>query len=89
MLGGRHILVVADEFLIAQELSALLKKHRATVIGPVATLRDALSLIDCTQNIDGAVLTSNCMMGMCFLLPRGWLIAVSRFCFIRDIVLQL
>jgi two-component SAPR family response regulator len=56
MLGGCHILVVEDEFLIAQELSALLKKHNATVIGPVVTLRDAVSLIDRTQRIDAAVL---------------------------------
>jgi DNA-binding response OmpR family regulator len=56
MLRGRQILVVEDESLIAQELSALLAEHSATVIGPAATLREALSLIDRTQKIDAAIL---------------------------------
>jgi two-component SAPR family response regulator len=56
MPAGRQILVVEDEWLIARELCALLQEQHATVIGPVATLHETLSLIDRTQNIDVAIL---------------------------------
>jgi DNA-binding LytR/AlgR family response regulator len=56
MLAGRQILVVEDEWLIAQELRALLQEQRAAVIGPVATLGETLSLIEGTQKIDAAIL---------------------------------
>jgi DNA-binding response OmpR family regulator len=40
------ILVVEDEFLIAMDLQLLLEDHGWRVMGPVATVRDALTLLE-------------------------------------------
>jgi two-component SAPR family response regulator len=45
-LAGRRILVVEDEFLLAMELEALLKRHGCLVLGPVPTVARALAILD-------------------------------------------
>lgn len=42
----KTILIVEDEFLIALDLELLLERHGWRVMGPVATVRDALGLLD-------------------------------------------
>ncbi|RUV48377.1 response regulator, partial [Mesorhizobium sp. M5C.F.Ca.IN.020.29.1.1] len=42
----KTILIVEDEFLIAMDLKLLLEHHGWRVMGPVATVRDALRLLD-------------------------------------------
>ncbi|RWD30200.1 MAG: response regulator [Mesorhizobium sp.] len=42
----KTILVVEDEFLIAMDLQQLLEHHGWRVMGPVATMRDALRLLE-------------------------------------------
>ena len=40
-LNGRKIMVVEDEYLVADDLAALLREAHAEVIGPVASLAAA------------------------------------------------
>ena len=43
---GRLVLVVEDEFLIAMDLERLLGRHGFRVLGPAATVAEALHLLD-------------------------------------------
>jgi DNA-binding response OmpR family regulator len=65
-LNNCRILVVEDEYLLADELHMELERAGATVIGPVAGLADAIALIEATQRIDGAVLDANLKGEMVF-----------------------
>lgn len=53
-LNGRHILVIEDEFLIAEDLREALEALGAVVIGPAATADHALALIGTARRLDGA-----------------------------------
>lgn len=53
-IDGRHILVIEDEFLIAEDLREALEALGAVVIGPAATADDALALIGAAERLDGA-----------------------------------
>src|SRR4051794_16359942 len=57
-LTGRQILVVEDEYLLAQDIAAELRRCGAAVLGPVATIQAAADLI-ARQRIDAAVLDVN------------------------------
>jgi CheY-like chemotaxis protein len=76
LLRNYRILVVEDEFLLADELQAELEDAGATVIGPVGTLGRALALIEAEQQIDGASLDASLGGEMVFpaadlLMQRG------------------
>jgi DNA-binding response OmpR family regulator len=43
-LSGRRVLVVEDEFLIASYLADVLREFGAEIVGPAATLQEALLL---------------------------------------------
>jgi CheY-like chemotaxis protein len=58
-LSGRHVLVVEDEYFIADDLVCAFEACGARVLGPVATLQDALALVAETERIDCAVLDIN------------------------------
>lgn len=58
-LRGCRILVVEDEYLLADELRTELDEAGAIVLGPAGALDDALALIRSEQEIDGAVLDVN------------------------------
>jgi len=58
-LRGCGILVVEDEYLLADELQSELEEAGAIVIGPVGTLEGALALISSGREIDGAILDVN------------------------------
>jgi CheY-like chemotaxis protein len=55
-LHGCRILVVEDEFLLADELRVALGEAEAIVLGPVGTVEGALRLIRSERRIDGVVL---------------------------------
>lgn len=55
-LRGCRILVVEDEYMLADELEMELDDAGAVVIGPAGTVKDALTLIKSEQRLDGAVL---------------------------------
>lgn len=57
-LGGVHILVVEDEYFIAQDLESALETAGAQVLGPVGDVGAALALLSSDQ-VDAAVLDIN------------------------------
>jgi DNA-binding response OmpR family regulator len=57
-LAGRRILVVEDEYFIADDLSRGLRREGARVVGPAADLAGALKL-GRGEQLDGAVLDVN------------------------------
>ena len=56
MIEGRRVLVVEDEFLIAEDIRQQLESLGARVLGPVPRVTAALRLIDSGQAVDGATL---------------------------------
>jgi CheY-like chemotaxis protein len=58
-LAGRHVLIVEDEYLIAQEMVCQFRAAGAEVVGPVATVRGALELVKKAVRLDGAVIDIN------------------------------
>jgi len=58
-IDGLKLLLVEDEFVLALGLSDALADLGAVVVGPVATVDDALALVQRVPEIDGAVLDVN------------------------------
>lgn len=58
-LGGRTLLLAEDDYWIAQDMVGQLEAAGAEVIGPVASVKAAIELIDRTEHIDGAILDVN------------------------------
>jgi CheY-like chemotaxis protein len=58
-LEGRRILVVEDEFLLADDLAQSLTEFGAVVLGPVRTVSAALELIATETELDAALLDVN------------------------------
>lgn len=70
------VLVVEDEYMLADELVTELTDAGASVLGPVATIEDAIAIIQDEPNMDGAILDANLRGEMVFpvadlLLERG------------------
>jgi CheY-like chemotaxis protein len=57
-LGGKRVLVVEDEAIIAMMLEEMLVELGASVVGPAASIPEACNLIE-AQPIDAAVLDVN------------------------------
>ncbi|MGX7703662.1 response regulator [Methylobacterium sp. Gmos1] len=53
-----RVLVVEDEYFIADDISRALIRHGAEVVGPVPTVREARALLD-SESLDLAVLDIN------------------------------
>lgn len=58
VLTGRRILVVEDEFLIASVLCDMLEDSGAVVLGPAATVAEAMQLLH-ENPVDAALLDMN------------------------------
>lgn len=59
-LAGRRILVVEDDYLIAQVLTELLADAGAEVLGPIGRLEEAVAFVEnTTETLDAAVLDIN------------------------------
>jgi CheY-like chemotaxis protein len=65
-LHGFSILVVEDEYLLADDLVAALAAEGADVVGPVASVDDAIALLDRETRIDGAILDVNLRGAMAY-----------------------
>lgn len=76
-LRGRSILVVEDDYMIAQDTVRTLAKAGATALGPVPAVADALRLLAADRNrVDAALLDVNVRDGAIWpvvdaLLARG------------------
>ena len=74
--AGKRILLVEDEYLIAQDIIRPLIDAGAEIIGPAATVQDALRLMLSAPALDAAVLDVNLNGEMVFavadaLITRG------------------
>ena len=80
-LAGRHILVVEDDYFIANDLVATLEAAGATVVGPAASVSVALNLIEQADRIDGAVLDINLQGEMAYPVAKALLERAVPFVF--------
>lgn len=67
-LAGRHILIVEDDFFVADDFAATFEGAGAKVVGPAASLSQALELIERTERLDGALLDINLQGEMVYAL---------------------
>ena len=58
-IRGKRVLVVEDEFLIAEDLTFQLQELGAEVLGPAATVEQALAILHSRIAVDGATLDVN------------------------------
>jgi CheY-like chemotaxis protein len=58
-MNGYNVLVVEDQFLIADDIAALLRESGAHVIGPASSLPTAMRLAGDAAQIDVALLNIN------------------------------
>ena len=75
-LAGRRILLVEDEYFIADDMVGYFESRGADVIGPVASVRGALDLLASTDKLDAAILDVNLLGELAYpvadaLLERG------------------
>ncbi|MEQ8709699.1 MAG: response regulator [Rhodospirillales bacterium] len=70
-LSGKRILVVEDEMLAAMELADILESRECTIVGPVASLKNALPLAE-GEEYDAAILDITLRDGDVFPLAQ-WL----------------
>jgi CheY-like chemotaxis protein len=59
LLAGKRILVVEDEYFIAQEICDLLDECGAKIVGPASRLKQGIALARETEPLDCAVLDLN------------------------------
>ena len=65
-LSGRRILVLEDEYFLADDISRALRSAGADVAGPVGDIDDALPILNGGGMLDGAVLDVNIRSDMVF-----------------------
>lgn len=70
LLRGRRILIVEDEYFLANDIDLALRSYGADIAGPVGDIEDALRLLDGGALFDGAVLDVNIRDEMIFPIAR-------------------
>ena len=80
-LSGRRILLVEDEYFIADDMVRQFEERGAEVIGPFARIEDALVAVSSDQHLDGAVLDINLHGRMVFPLADELAARGVRFVF--------
>ncbi|MBR0685356.1 response regulator [Bradyrhizobium manausense] len=65
-LSGRRVLIVEDEYFLADDIGRALRSYGADVAGPVGGLEDALRILHDGSVVDGAVLDVNLRDEMVF-----------------------
>ncbi|KTQ91824.1 hypothetical protein NS365_22295 [Aureimonas ureilytica] len=58
-MAGKTVLIVEDEFLVADDMARYFESSGATVLGPVPTLAAAWSIVAREGPLDGAILDIN------------------------------
>ena len=66
VMHGSRLLVLEDDYFIAEDIVERLKAQGADVVGPAGTVEDALDLIDETDQLDGALVDLNLHGEMAF-----------------------
>lgn len=79
-LAGRHVLIVEDEYLLADDVALALGHRGATVAGPVATAQGALDLI-AEGGLDVAVVDLNLRDHFAFGVADALIAAGVPLCF--------
>jgi DNA-binding response OmpR family regulator len=69
-LAGRRVLVVEDEYFLADDLVRALTELGARVVGPFGELREASDVVDRDVAIDAAIVDVNLRNEMVFPLAR-------------------
>ncbi|SRR5690348_7096181 len=69
-LSGRRILVIEDEYFLAEDIAQALKAHGANIVGPIGELDEATQIVERDVAIDAAVLDINLRSEMVFSLAR-------------------
>jgi DNA-binding LytR/AlgR family response regulator len=65
-LAGRKVLVVEDNFLIAEHVRSVLLREGCEVLGPAARVAQALTLVRTAEALDGGLLDINLGEELCF-----------------------
>lgn len=65
-LAGRRVLVVEDEYFLADDIARVLARLGAEVVGPLATRDDALARLGEGEPLDAAVLDINLRGETCY-----------------------
>lgn len=63
--GSMRILIVEDEYYVADDVARALEERGATVVGPVATIEEAERAVG-EETLDGAILDMNLRGEMAF-----------------------
>ncbi len=79
-LGGKCVLLVEDEYLLAEDLALMLKRRGARVIGPYPTVAETLTCLATGPTLDFALLDVNLRGEMVF--PIADRLRASRVPFI-------
>jgi CheY-like chemotaxis protein len=69
-LSGRRILVIEDEYFLAEDIARALEALGARVVGPIGELDEATHIVESDVAIDAAVLDINLRSEMVFSLAR-------------------
>lgn len=69
-LSGRRVLVVEDEYFLADDIARALSALGAWILGPFGELRDATDVVDGDVAIDAAIVDINLRSEMVFPLAR-------------------
>lgn len=69
-LSSRRILVIEDEYFLAEDIARALEALGARVVGPIGELDEATHIVESDVAIDAAVLDINLRSEMVFSLAR-------------------
>ncbi|SJZ83362.1 CheY chemotaxis protein or a CheY-like REC (receiver) domain [Enhydrobacter aerosaccus] len=81
-LEGLKILVVEDNFLVAEYLRDMLEDHGCEVVGPAPRVRLALDLLQGESKLDAAILDINLNGEFCFPIATALRAASIPFLFL-------
>lgn len=81
-LTGRTILVVEDDYFLAQETARMIRRSGASILGPVSNVHDALEVLKVATSIDGAILDINLMGEMAYPIADALLARSTPFLFV-------